>query len=623
MIRRLAAAALGACVLALAASASTRAQSVRPLVLAVDATTLPRGLVHVHERVPVSPGAFTLVYPKWIPGEHSPDGPIQNVVALRMAANGAAIRWRRDLVDLYAFHVEIPAGATELAVDFDVLRGGGASETSRHIAIIKWSDLVLYPQGPPVSAIPVQASLTLPDGWQHASALTDASRDGDRVTFAPVSLEMLVDSTLDAGTYLRRITLASGPGWTAELDLFGEDERALRASDATLAKFKRLVREELAVYGARHWRNYHFLLTLSDQIGFAGIEHHEESDNRNAQNYLTDDDALAASADLLAHEFNHSWNGKYRRPADLATPDYQRPMQTDLLWVYEGMTQYYGEVFALRSGLRPMKYLDDLFAIVAASLDAEPGRLTQPLLDTAVAAPFLYHAPGEYGSLRRGVDFYAEGALVWLDADTIIRTGTQGRRSLDDFARAFFGRGADTPPMVVPYTRDDLVAALNAVYPYDWATFFRERIDEVRPHPPLEALERAGWRLAYREEPTPLARMLNARRHLVDERYSLGFRSSDANIFDVLDGTPAAAAGLAPGMRIIAVNGRAFSAELLDDAVRAAHGTTAPIELLVEQAGFYRTYAVEYHGGPRYPYLARIEGRPDLLSRIAHPRAAP
>jgi predicted metalloprotease with PDZ domain len=594
-----------------------------PIVLSVDASTVTQGIVHVLETIPVRSGPLTLFFPKWIPGEHGPVGRIDDLVALRIAAGTSLLPWRRDPVDLYAFHVDVPSGTTALDLAFDSVRYGDRGErlgTSDKAAIIEWNTVVLYPQGTPVAGITVRAGITLPPGWDFGTALVVDRQDGTHVDFAPTSLELLVDSTLDAGLFTRKIPLVSGNGWATELDLFADSAHALEATDATIAKFKRLVREELAVYGARHWRNYHFLLTLSNVIGFHGLEHHEESDNGSGENYVTDEDALAAGADLLPHEFNHSWNGKYRRPADLATPDYQQPMETGLLWVYEGLTQYYGGVFAFRSGLEEAKYAPDAYAQIAASLDTEPGRLTRPLLDTAVSAPFLYTAPGAYSSLRRSVDFYAEGAMVWLDADTIIRAGTNGRRSLDDFARAFFG-GHDTPPVVVPYTRADIIAALGAVYPYDWARFFHERIDEVQPHPPLDALERSGWRLVYRDEPNPLEKMTDGRQNRVQARYTLGIGlDGGGGIGDVLAGSLADKAGLAPGMRIVAVDGRAFSRDVFEQAIRSAKDAATPIELLTENAGYYRTVQIDYHGGPRYPVLERIAGRKDLLAEIIRPR---
>jgi predicted metalloprotease with PDZ domain len=597
-----------------------------PIALSVDASTVTRGIVHVRETIPVHPGPLTLYFPKWIPGDHSPAGRIENLVALRVAAGSTTLAWRRDGVDMFAFHVDVPAGTTSLDLGFDAIRFGDRGErlgTSDKVAVIEWNTVVLYPAGTPVADITVRAGITLPQGWDFGTALIVDHRDGAHVEFAPTSLEMLVDSTLDAGLFARKVPLVAGNGWTTELDLFADSAHALAASDATITKFKRLVREELAVYGARHWRNYHFLLTLSNVIGFHGLEHHEESDNGASENYVIDEDALATGADLLPHEFNHSWDGKYRRPADLATPDYQQPEQTDLLWVYEGMTQYYGEVFAYRSGLQQEKYGPDMYALIAASLDTEPGRLSRPLLDTAVSAPFLYTASGAYSSLRRGVDFYSEGVLVWLDADTLIRAGTSGRRSLDDFARAFFGGGHDTPPMVVTYTRADIIAGLNAVYPYDWARFFHERIDDVQRHPPLDALERSGWRLVYRDEPNALEKMTDGRQNRIQARYTLGIGlDTSGSISDVLIGSPAAQAGLAPGMRIVAVDGRTFSRDVFEQAILGAKGSITPIELLIENAGYYRTYQVDYHGGPRYPALERIPGRRDLLAEILRPRTS-
>jgi predicted metalloprotease with PDZ domain len=596
-----------------------------PEHVAVDATDVARGILHAKLTIPVAAGPQTLVYPRWIPGEHGPVGPVNELVSLRFSAAGHPVAWKRDLVDMYAFHVEVPPGVSTLDVSLDYLIGAAGTVVSKErvstsrLAMINWYAALLYPQGAVNSAYRVAPSITLPAGWDYASALSPHGARGGAVTFAPVSLETFLDSPLLTGQYLRKIVLDRSNG-IAELDLAGEVPEDVAASDETVEKFRRLVQQADLEYGARHWRNYHFLVTVTAGVDYNGIEHHESSDDRAPEDLFTDAESLDFRGDLLAHEFTHSWNGKYRRPFDLQVTNYQDPERTELLWVYEGLTEYLGHVLASRSGLRTPEEFRDVLAAFYADLDATTGRATRPLVDTAVQAGWLYSATPEYGHLRRFTDFYPEGTLIWLEADAIIRRQSSGTKSLDDFVKAFVGPPS-TGPQVVTYTREDVVATLNGIAPYDWSTFFKTRIDDIAPHPPSGGLSADGWQLAYTAEPTRQLRNEEKELEHVNALYSIGAIVSDkGDVIDVREGSPAAAAGLAPYMHVLAVGGRRYSPEALHNALRATATGNAPIPFVVDDFGAVSTLNVVYRGGERYPRLVPIPGQPDSLTPIAMPR---
>jgi predicted metalloprotease with PDZ domain len=603
------------------------AQTAEPITLQVDATEAPRHLIHAHLNIPVSPGPLSLYYPKWIPGEHGPTGPIVNMADLKLTAGGQPVAWQRDGVEMYTLHCTVPEGARALDVDFDFLAPtenqgftGGASTTS-NLAVINWNQLLLYPAGKPASGWSYKASLRLPTGWKHGTALPIENESADLLQFKPVSLERLIDSPVAAGRYLRAIPLTAGPT-PHEIDLVADSEAALQMPDSDIAGYKRLVAETGAIFGARHYGHYNFLFTLSDHVASFGLEHHESSDDRVPERTLLDESSRKAAADLLPHEFFHSWNGKYRRPAGLATPDYQAPMKGELLWVYEGLTDYYGNILTARTGLWTPEDYREFLADTAAALDNEPGRTWRPLADTAVEAQILYNAPGEAFSSRRGTDFYPEGDLIWLEADTIIRDRTGGKRSLNDFCRRFHG-GQDSAPMVKPYDFDEVVRTLNEVAPYDWGGFLTERLTSTSPHAPLGGIVNGGWKLVYTEAPNSYSKIQEQFGKFTNFFLSLGFGlKEDGGIGDVVAGSPAALAGMGPGIKLVAVNGRKWSADLLRDALHAAKSSKEPIELLAENGEFYRTYRLDYHGGERYAHLVRDETKPDLLSEILKPDVA-
>ncbi len=617
------------CIVVLAIAA-TAARATTLIPLEVDATQASRRVLHATLSIPTEPGPLTLLYPQWIPGEHSPNAPINDIGGLVIRANGAPLAWTRDSLDMFAFHVDVPQGARAVDVGLDVFlskSGDGFSagaSTSANLLVLSWNQVVLYPRDAAREEIVYMPSLTLPPGWAYATALRGAQANGSRVTFAQTPLVTLVDSPVLAGQYMRSIRLApeivAPEHW---LDMAADSPAALEMPRAQIDQLSRLVRETGALFGARHYTQYRFLYTLSDAVAHFGLEHHESSDNRVKERAAVDDDVRLNSAGLLPHEIVHSWNGKYRRPAGLVTRPFDEPQRTELLWVYEGLTNYLGDVLTARAGLRtPHEALDDV-ALTCAQLDAHTGRAWRNLLDTAVGAQALYYAPSEWQDQRRGTDFYEESNLLWLDADVFIRRATGGKRSLDDFCRAFCG-GADSGPAVRAYTFEDVVAGLQATAPNDWATFLRTRLTRVTGHLPLDALEAAGWSLVYTDSATSVEKATDAAREQHDWSWSLGFVvKKDDTIGDIVPGSPAARAGLAPGVALVAVNGRAYSDQVLRDAVRAAKGTNAPLEILAKNGDFFDTYRIEYHDGEKHPRLARRAGAPDLLARILAPRTRP
>ena len=597
----------------------------------VDATSAPRKIFHAKLKIPASAGDLTLYYPKWIPGEHAPDGPVIDLTGLKFSASGKPLKWRRDLLDGFTLHVEVPTGATEVNAELDYVSpatlepgfSAGSSATDK-MAVISWNQVLLYPKGSTSDDLTYVASLKLPGNWKFGTALPIASTTGDQpngetqILFQPVTLTTLVDSPVITGEFLKVVKLADDP--LTEMDIAADSAAALAAPQEVWDHYKNLVEQTNKLFGAHHYRDYHFLLSLSDHVAHFGLEHHESDDSRIGERGLVDDGERKGSADLLPHEYVHSWNGKYRRPADLATPDYQQPMQDDLLWVYEGLTNYLGTVLTARSGLLTDKEARDNLALTAAELDHTPGRTWRNLQDTADAAPQLYFAPHAWQSWRRGVDFYDEDTLNWLWADVLIRQQSKGKKTLDDFCKLFHG-APNTAPMVKTYTFEDVVNALNQIVPYDWRGFWTERLTNHGPGAPLGGIEGSGWNLVYDEVPSEMDRAGESNSHFIDAAYSIGIDlHEDGTISDTIEGMPAALAGIGPGMKLVAVNGRQYSPEILRDAIKTGKNTTAPLELLVENTEYYKTYKLDYHGGERYAHLVRDESKPDLLSEIYKPK---
>ncbi|MBV8909508.1 MAG: M61 family peptidase [Gammaproteobacteria bacterium] len=598
----------------------------------VDASEAPRGILKAHLTLPVSAGPLTLVYPKWIPGRHSPVGPITSVAGPVLTAGGKRIAWRRDDVDLYAFHLEVPSGISTLDAYLELLTAPAPDgivqglETPRtateSLAIVEWNQLLLYPEGARSDDLTYRASIRLPDGWLLATALTNGAAASvsaaGTTSFEPTSLTTLVDSTVLAGKYFRIVELGGTP--PVQLAIAADQPAALGMSTEMLGHYRSLVAEATTLFGATHYRHYQFQWALTEQIMPDGIEHHESSDDRSPLRALLDDDPRRAEASLLPHEYTHSWNGKFRRPAGLATPDYQAPMRDELLWVYEGLTEYLGDVLAARSGLLTVAEFRDELARIAAQLEVHKGRNWRSLEDAAIAAPLLYYQDWNWASrLRRQDDFYWEPALLWLEADTLIRAHSRGKRSLDDFCRRFYG-GESGAPRVLPYDFDAVVDALTSVQPYDWRAFWRERLTRIG-EVPLEGLAGGGWRLEFVAAENSMHRAHEVEDHELNLQYSLGLRIAlDGGTFsDIVPGSPADAAGAAPGSHLVAVNGHKWSREVLHDALIEAAGGSHTVTLLVEKDGELRALALRYAGGERYPVLVRAAGA-DLLAQIVRPR---
>jgi predicted metalloprotease with PDZ domain len=590
--------------------------------ISVDASDAPRSMIHAHLRIPASPGILDLYYPKWIPGEHGPTGPIEELTALIFTAGGKRLNWRRDLLDGWKFHVEVPGGVNEInarldyasPVSHDSTYTAGIAGTEK-LYVLSWNTVLLYPVGWTSDELTYKAELKLPAGWKFATSLPVANKAGNQVSFAPTSLTMLVDAPVQTGQFLKVVPL-SAENPPAELDVVADSEAALEASPEVWAHYKNLVAQAGILFGARHYRDYHFLLTLSDHVAHFGLEHHESNDSRTDERALVDDELRRQSAGLLPHEYVHSWNGKYRRPADLATSDYEKPMQDDLLWVYEGLTDYLGEVLMARSGELSIEETRQSLARTAADLDHRSGRVWRNLQDTADGVPSMQMAPSAWRDWRRPVDYYEEDILNWLWVDMIIRQKSDGKKSLDDFCKLFHG-GENGPPLVKTYTFDDVLNTLNQVVPFDWRTFWLDRLASHGPGAPLAGLEESGWRLIYDETPAGMGRGERRESQSINAHYSVGLLlRSDGTVQDTVENMIAAKAGIGPGMKIIAVNGRAFSSDAWHDAIKAAKSNRDPIELIVENTEYFRTIKLDYHQGEKYPHLMRDESKPDVLAEI-------
>jgi predicted metalloprotease with PDZ domain len=556
--------------------ASLLAQSSVTISLSVDATQAPEKILRTRMVMPVKPGPLTLYYPKWIPGAHTPSGPVGNVAGLTFSANGQTLPWRRDLLDVFTFHLDVPSGVERLEVAFDYLEpssgsfGMGASATDK-LVIVSWNENVLYPAGIPAENITFKPTLRMPSGWKFGTPLPVENVAGDEVTFKPVSLDRLVDSPVIAGEYYRAVDVTPpNEAVHHEIDLVADSAAALEMSPEMQKGFTNMVAETGKVFGARHYRDYHFLLTLSEHVAHFGLEHNECNDSRTGERNLLTPEGRREVAGLLGHEFVHSWNGKFRRPADLSVPYYEAPMKTDLLWVYEGLTSYLGPLLAARSGLwTPEQYREDLATTAAEMGPGRPGRTWRPLQDTADAVAGQSFGRGGWIDYRRGTDYYPEGDLIWLEVATLIHDQTHGQKSFEDFCRAFYG-GPNQGPEVKPYTFDDLVRALQAVAPYDWARFFHDRLTSISSQAPLGGIEAGGWKVDYTDKPPPsrgggrFGEGLNA-------IYSLGLRmGTDGTVQESLVGGPAYLAGITAGMRVVAINDRAYTPELLRDALKAS-----------------------------------------------------
>jgi predicted metalloprotease with PDZ domain len=605
-----------------------------PIQITANLTDAPRHLYHAEVDIPVTPGPLVLITPQWIPGDHRPTGPVSDITGVVFTAGGKTLPWRRDDVNMYEFHVDVPRGATTLHAHLDCIVN---SRVSHKLAVLEWEKLMLYPADKPVRDIPIQPSLIVPAGWGVGTALTPLDSAswpvpaaGAVTRFAATTVEQLQDSPIIAGEYFHEFPLAPDISPKHYIDVVSDFPQDSNLDPALLSEIANLVREADAAYGSHHYNQYHFLLTLSDVAGGEGLEHGQSSDNGVQEKGFSEPGLRLGNADLLSHEFTHSWNGKYRRPVGLYQPDFATAQQGALLWVYEGMTQYLGNVLAARSGLKTQAQYRDLLAMSAASLQYRAGRNWRPTEDTAVAASILRGGDPAWSNWRRGQDYYPEGELVWLDADTLIRQKTNNQKSLTDFLKIFLGKGGNTGPLIVPFTFDELVADLNQVLPYDWATFLHDRVYKIDPQADFDGIERGGYKVVFTDQPTQSEKMMS--RGAQESRrfggvncwYSIGLRATrDGEIGDVYWNGPADKAGIAPGEKIIAINGRVFSPDVLKDAVHDSKNSSEPIHLILQADTYIVNADIDYHGGERYPSLQRVDGTADLLDDITQPLVKP
>ena len=595
------------------------------IALEVNLTNMTDRVATVHEEIPVKPGDLTLLYPEWIPGNHSPTGPIENIGGLEVTGNGQRIPWVRDRVNVYAFHIDVPKGVSTLNVGFDylspVMRQEGRIQFSSKLADLAWNTVVLYPAGHFSRDIHFTPSIVLPHGWKYATALETGSQDGDTVHFKDTTLNTLIDSPLVAGEYFKRVDLSTGPDNPVYLDVFADEAKDLEITPEELQAHKNLAVQAQKLFASHHYNHYDFLFFLTDVVGGEGLEHHQSSEDGTRANYFIQWQAQARGVDLLAHEYTHSWNGKFRRPADLWTPNFNVPMRDDLLWVYEGLTEYWGYVLTARSGLRTPEATRDLMAGIAANFETDPGRKWRPLVDTTNQPTISQRRPVPWVTFQRQEDYYMEGLLIWLDADTKIRELSNGQKSLDDFAKEFYG--IDNGSFVThTYTFGDVVAALNKVQPYDWTTFLRTRVHELHPEVPEGGFTQGGYKLVYNDNPPAWERHEAGAGGEV-QRFGISFATSvglstmpDGMIASVVWGSPAFKAGLTQGMQIVAINGDVFKPEKLKDAILKAEKGSEPITLIVKANETVKSVFIDYHDGLRVPHLERVESTPDRLDEI-------
>ncbi len=607
-----------------------------PIRLEINMMDAGRSLVHVREVIPVHAGENLFAYPQWIPGEHGPNGPIDAVAGLFFRGGGRDMVWRRDLVDMYQFHVQVPPGLHEVEVRFDFLSVPGLLQRvnamsyggiSGHLAMLEMCNFVIYPEGRPVREIPMALTLQLPAGWSFGTALEPVGGGPGAVPlaahFKPVSVEQLVDSPIVMGDHCRKYPLAPEITPQHMLDVCADTDAGLQVQPALLEALSNTVRQAGRLFASYHYAHYDFVLALSKRIKGDSLEHHQSADYRVSSLDYADEDTRRTLGYLLPHEYLHSWCGKYRRPVGLATPDYKTPMQDDLLWVYEGLTQYYGWVVAARAGFTtPQDFVDRVTGVVSG-MHGEQGRLWRNLQDTADASSILRGGDQAWYGWRRGQDYYNEGAVVWLLADVKIRQLTKGRKSLDDFAALFFGGGGNSGWKVVPYGFADVVRALDAVAPYDWSGFWQTHLQAHSADSLFRELEETGYRFEYREEMVPAEAEFLKKADMVDARASLGFFvGPKGEIPEVRYGSVGFAAGIGPGDRIKTINGEAYTSALLGKALREAKTGKEPIVLGTVREDEEVERRIDYHGGDRFPWLTREPQRPDLLMEISTPRLA-
>ncbi|WP_329740866.1 M61 family peptidase [Dyella sp. A6] len=597
------------------------------LAITMDLRDAPHRIYRMHETIPVKPGPLTLYYPKWPLPDHAPDATIANIAGLTITADGRQLPWRRDVVDMYTLHVTVPQGIERINLSFQYLSPGPGAWygyevwSTPYLADLDPTQVVFYPSGYYARDIPIRPTVVLPTGWKFATAMDVTSRSGDTIHFKRMSFNNFIDSPLIAGKYFKRVDLSPGDAAPVHLNIVGDSAASVQISDTQVAAYRRMVKQLYALFHSHHFHHYDLLLTVSDHVAGTGLEHHQSSMEMAGADFLTNPDAFMASATLIPHEFTHSWNGKFRRPADMWTPAFNTPQPSDMVWAYEGLTEYWSVVLAARSGLlTPAEFRESLASVDAAQA-YRTGRAWRSLQDTATSAQLLYFNGSYWSNYRRSTDFYPEGELLWLGVDTKIRQLSHNRRSLDDFAKLFYGM--DNGSYVTrTYTFHDLVDALNQVQPFDWASFLRKRLDYTGKVLPEHGIARGGWKVVYTNAPSAYDQAVSRSRHRLDLAYSIGMTmSDDGTVSDVQWNGPAYKAGLVPGMKVVSVNGNEFTGDALKAAIRQAQSGTSPIELAVKYVGTYSTHKVDYHGGLKYPHLERVNGTPDYLDDIARAKA--
>ena len=591
-----------------------------PIEIQVNATNLRQKIFDIHEHIPVKAGALTLLYPQWLPGEHGPNGPLVQLASLHMSANHKPIEWQRDEVNMFAFHLNVPANTDSIDLDFQFLSPAqanlGAIVVTPEMLAVHWEKMLLYPAGYYSSAITFKPTLTIPKDWKFASALEVASATDNTIQFKPINMVDFVDSPLYAGKYLNRYDLDPGAKVAVHFDVFSDAPENGIAKPEQIEMHRSLLQQAYKLFGSHHFDHYDFLVAASDNFGFDGLEHHQSGENLVKPSYFQEwDKNLPLRGYLIPHEFTHSWDGKFRRPAGQLTPNYNLPMKNSLLWVYEGQTEYWGFILAARSGLLTQEQVRDSIAMVAADLDANTSRTWRPLQDTTNDPIINNRRPLGWRHWQRAEDYYDEGQLIWLDVDTKIRELSGEKRSLNDFAKAFFGV-KDGSHVALPYDFNEVASTLNAIQAYDWDKFLHERLNSHGPGAPLDGLARSGWKLTFTDTPTAYYKANEAENNVADFWYSLGFHIHDGKIGEIAWNSPAFKLGLSANTTVLAVNGHQYKDELLKKAISEAKTSKAPIELLIKTDDVYETVKFDYHEGLKYPRLERIEGTPDRLTSI-------
>ncbi|WP_232842937.1 M61 family metallopeptidase [Allopontixanthobacter confluentis] len=588
-----------------------------PIKLDIDATDTQRGIYKVKQTIPVpaSMRTLTLLFPEWLPGNHAARGPINLVSRFNFTANGKTLTWMRNPLDVYQIDVMLPEGTREVTADFvhtsPITGSEGRVTMTQEMLNLQWEKMSFYPAGHYTRRIAIDPTVTFPAGWQVYTALDGAGRTGDTVRWDRVDYETLVDSPIFAGKFAKQWKLDPA----VRLDVVADKPSQLEIKPENLATFERLVDEADTLFGERHFDHYDILLALTDRMGGIGLEHQRSAENQYEPQSFVEWDEMDWDHNVVAHELVHSWNGKYRRPADLWTPDYRTPMQDSLLWMYEGQTQFWGWVLAARSGLQKKDTVLGQFANAVANYsEGQPGREWRSVADTTNDPIINARRPVPYSSLNRSEDYYVEGALTWLEADQIIRKGTAGKKGLDDFARIFFG-GIPGDLGQLTYDFDEIVRVLGSVYAYDWAEFLDTRLRQANQPAPLKGVEMAGYALVWKDTPNPYNKGRMAGQKYLDLFYSLGVNiDNSGKITSTRWDGPAFNAGIVNGSQIIAVNGESYSKDGMKDAITAAgkaggtaggasNAAASPIELLVKRGDRYDTITIGYTGGLRYPWL--------------------